>query len=445
LAVLVEKTWDKSLQLIKEKVGESIFDLWFSPIRLVQVKDGQATIEVPNRFFKEWIEDNHPDLITSVIQDLTSSSVNIKFKVAAKEDAALKKRDTKLENRKTKLARRGLYLNPRYTFDNFVVGPSNQIAQAAAMAVSDSPGRVYNPLFLYGGVGLGKTHLISAVGNRVIDRKGDYNALYVSAEQFTNEVVSAIRHQKAEELKAKYRNLDMLLIDDVQFVEGKQQTQEELFHTLNSLYLNQKQIVLSSDRPPREIKQVTDRLRSRFGMGLIADIQVPEVETRIAIIHKKVEADRLKFPEDVINFIALKVKSNIREVEGCIIRLGAHASLTGIPVDLAMARSVLKDFIQDAEKPLTVDSILRSVAEHYGIKLNEIKAKKRTKEVALPRQIAMYLARELTDASLSDIGKNIGGKNHATVIYAYKQIEGKRAKDENFDRMIQNLINKIKP
>jgi chromosomal replication initiator protein len=324
-----------------------------------------------------------------------------------------------------------------------VVGPSNQFAHAACKAVSEAPGKVYNPLFLYGGVGLGKTHLITSVGNNVVDAKRDFYVLYVSAEQFTNEVVSAFRHRKTEEFKAKFRNLDLLLIDDVQFVEGKNATQEELFHTLNALYDRQKQIVLSSDRPPKDIKEVTDRLRSRFSMGLTADIQPPEVETKIAIIHKKSEADGMSLPEDVIDYIATKIKSSIRDIEGCLIRLGAHSSLTGNPVNLEMAKTILRDFIPEDEKPLSVEAIMKTVAEHFGIKTKEIRARRRTREIALPRQVAMYLARELTDSSLNEIGKTIGGKNHATVIYAGKQIEDRRAKDENFDRLIENLKNKI--
>lgn len=440
-----EEIWNKSLQLIKESIGEGVFDLWFGAARLVGVKDGQAVIEVPNRFFKEWIEDHYLPLMTGVFEKVTASPLEVRFRLAAKEDATLKKLDNKLEHRKTKLARKGIYLNPRYTFESFVVGPSNQFAQAASKAVSDSPGKVYNPLFIYGGVGLGKTHLISSIGNRVVDAKADGNVLYVSAEQFTSEVVSAIRHQRADELKAKYRGLDMLLIDDVQFVAGKPQTQEELFHTLNSLYERQRQIVLSSDRPPKEIKDVTDRLRSRFSMGLTADIQMPEVETKIAIIHKKAEKDRLSLPDDVVYFIASKIKSNVRDIEGCLIKLGAHSSLTGTQVDLAMAKTVLREFIPEDEKPLTVESILKSVAEHFGLKLQDLRAKKRTKEIALPRQVGMYIARELTEASLSDIGKNSGGKDHATVIYACRQMEARRAKDEDFNRLVENLINKIKP
>ncbi|MFA5847728.1 MAG: chromosomal replication initiator protein DnaA [Thermodesulfovibrionales bacterium] len=441
----IEEIWEKSLSIIEEKVGSNIFELWFRPIKPLHIKEQQVTLEVPNRFFKEWIEDYYPILVNEVIEKILGHPVTLKYKISEKEAPDIKRMEAKLENRKTRLASRGIYLNPKYTFENFVSGPSNQFAQAAAKAVSDSPGKVYNPLFIYGGVGLGKTHLISAIGNNVIDSKHDYNVLYVSSEQFTNEVVSAIRHGKTEELKKRYRNVDLLLIDDIQFVENKVQTQEELFYTINTLYEKQRQIVISSDRPPKEIKSVTDRLRSRFSMGLIADIQAPEFETRVAIIHKKAAMERINLKEDVVNFIAAKIKTNIRELEGGLIRLGAQAALTGSPIDVEMAKNILKDFIQDDEKPITVEHILKTVCEYFGLKMQDIKARKRTKEVALPRQIAMYLSKQLTGGSLSDIGKNMGGKDHATVIYACKQVEYKKSKDENFNRMIETLLHKIKP
>ncbi|MDP3111895.1 MAG: chromosomal replication initiator protein DnaA [Thermodesulfovibrionales bacterium] len=441
----IEEIWEKSLSIIEEKVGSNIFELWFRPIKPLQIKEQQVTLEVPNRFFKEWIEDYYPILVNEVIEKILGHPVTLKYKISEKEAPDIKRMEAKLENRKTRLASRGIYLNPKYTFENFVSGSSNQFAQAAAKAVSESPGKVYNPLFIYGGVGLGKTHLLSAIGNNVIDSKHDYNVLYVSSEQFTNEVVSAIRHGKTEELKKRYRNVDLLLIDDIQFVENKVQTQEELFYTINTLYEKQRQIVISSDRPPKEIKSVTDRLRSRFSMGLIADIQAPEFETRVAIIHKKAAMERINLKEDVVNFIAAKIKTNIRELEGGLIRLGAQAALTGSPIDVEMAKNILKDFIQDDEKPITVEHILKTVCEYFGLKMQDIKARKRTKEVALPRQIAMYLSKQLTGGSLSDIGKNMGGKDHATVIYACKQVEYKKSKDENFNRMIETLLHKIKP
>jgi len=441
----LEDIWNKSLLRLEEKVGSSIAELWFKPIKLLQLKEHQATIDIPNRFFRDWIEENYPDLIAESLGNTLGLPIEISYKTEEKLDPVVKKMDMKLENRRQSLAKRGIFLNPKYTFENFVVGPCNQFAQAAAHSVSVTPGRTYNPLFIYGGVGLGKTHLIHAVGNTVIDRYPSFTVLYASAEQFTNEVVSSLIHDKMGAFKEKYRNVDVLLLDDIQFIANKTATQEEFFHTFNTLYEKQKQIVVSSDRPPKEITEVTDRLRSRFTMGLIADIQLPEIETKIAILLKKAAMERINIPEDTAYYLASKVKSNIRELEGCLIRLGAQASLTGKPIDIEMAKNILRELIEDDERPITVDHIQKIVCEYFGIKIIDIKAKKRTKEVVLPRQIAMYLAKQLTEMSLSDIGKGFGGKDHATVIYACKQIEEKRAKDEAFNRMIENLLRKIKP
>ena len=440
----VEEIWNSGLSRIEEKVGTNILELWFRPIKLSQIKEQHATVDVPNRFFKDWIEDNYPDIIAEALENLLGYAVTVRYRLVEKIDPVVKKMDMRLESRRQRLASKGINLNPKYTFESFVIGPSNQFAQAAAKAVADAPGRTYNPLFIYGGVGLGKTHLITAIGNAVIDKGRDVTVLFVSAEQFTNEVVSAIRHEKMGELKEKYRNADLLLLDDIHFIANKTQTQEEFFHTFNALYEKQKQIVISSDRPPKEIGAVTDRLRSRFSMGLIADIQPPEIETKMAILLKKAETEKIKVSEEVAYYLASKVKSNVRELEGCLIRLGAQASLTGKPIDKEMAKSTLRDLIEEDEKPLTVDLIQKIVCEHLNLKLSDIKAKKRTKEIALPRQIAMYLSKQLTALSLNDIGKNFGGKDHATVIYACKQIEDKRAKDESFNRMIETLFRKIK-
>jgi chromosomal replication initiator protein len=441
----LEELWNNSLSKIEAKVGNSAAELWFRPIRLLQLKDQLATIDIPNRFFRDWIEDNYPDLISESVGSVLGLPVTISYRTEEKADPVIKKMDMKLESRRQRLASRGIYLNPKYTFESFVVGQSNQFAQAAARSVSEVIGRTYNPLFIYGGVGLGKTHLVSAVGNAVIDRNPNMAVLYVSSEQFTNEVVSALRHDRMGEFKEKYRNLDVLLLDDIQFIANKTATQEEFFHTFNALYERQRQIVVSSDRPPKEITAVTDRLRSRFSMGLIADIQPPEIETKIAILLKKADRERITIPDEVAYYLASKIRSNIRELEGCLIRLGAQASLTGRPIDREMAKNILRDLIEEDEKPITGEHIQKIVCEYFGIKVNDIKAKKRTKEVALPRQIAMYITKKLTDMSLSDIGKGFGGKDHATVIYACKQIEEKRAKDEVFNRMIENLLRKAKP
>jgi chromosomal replication initiator protein len=440
----LEELWNNSLSSIEERVGDNIIDLWFRPIKLSQVKEQQITVDIPNRFFKDWIEDNYPDIIAEALRGILGYPVTVRYRIAEKIDPAVKKMDMRLESRKQKLASRGIYLNPKYTFENFVTGPSNQFAQAAAKAVAGTPGKAYNPLFIYGGVGLGKTHLITAIGNAVIDKSTDMSIIFVSAEQFTNEVVSAIRHEKMGELKEKYRNVDLLLLDDIHFIANKTQTQEEFFHTFNAIYEKQKQIVISSDRPPKEIGAVTDRLRSRFSMGLIADIQPPELETKVAILQRKAAFEKIPIPEEVAYYLASKVKSNIRELEGCLIRLGAQASLTGRPVNVEMAKNILQDLIEEDEKPVTTDHIQRIVCEHFALKLSDMKAKKRTKEVALPRQVAMYLSKQLTSLSLNDIGKNFGGKDHATVIYACKQVEERKAKDEVFNRMIESLLRKIK-
>ncbi len=438
-----EEVWSKGLTTIAQKVGGSLFELWFKPMKLLQIKDKAATLEIPNRFFKEWIEDYYPTVITEAIEGVLGYPVTVKYKTAEKEDAALRKMDTKLENRRTKLANRGIYLNPKYTFDTFVVGPSNQFAHAAAKRVGENPGFSYNPLFIYGGVGLGKTHLINAVGNNIVDKNPGVTVYYVSAEQFTNEVISALRHEKMSDFKEKYRNVDVLLIDDIQFIAGKTTTQEEFFHTFNSLYEKQKQIVISSDRAPMEISDITDRLRSRFSMGLIADIQAPEIETKMAIIYKKAALEKMAIPDDVVLFLATKVKSNIRELEGCLIKIGAHASLTGMPIDTVMAKKVLKDLIAEDDRPVTVDAIQKVACEYFGIKIQDMKAKKRTKEIANARQIAMYISKQHTSLSLSEIGKYFGGKDHATVIYACRQIEEKRGKDENLNKSIENIIRRI--
>ncbi|MCG2721151.1 MAG: chromosomal replication initiator protein DnaA [Thermodesulfovibrionales bacterium] len=440
----LDEIWNSGISQIEERVGNNITDLWFRPIKLTMVKERTITLEIPNRFFKDWIEDNYPDIVNETVGRIMGYPVTVRYKIAEKIDPDVKKMDMRLENRRQKLASRGIHLNPKYTFENFVIGPSNQFAQAAAKAVAEAPGRAYNPLFIYGGVGLGKTHLITAIGNAVIDKRLDVSVIYVSAEQFTNEVVSAIRHEKMGDLKEKYRNVDLLLLDDIQFIANKTQTQEEFFHTFNAIYERQKQIVISSDRPPKEIGAVTDRLRSRFSMGLIADIQPPELETKVAILLKKADHEKIAIPEEVAYYLASRVRTNIRELEGCLIRLGAQASLTGTNISVTMAKDILHDLIEEDEKPITTDQVQKVVSDHFALKLSDMKARKRTKEVALPRQIAMYLSKQLTSLSLSDIGKNFGGKDHATVIYACKQIEDKKTKDEVFNRLIENLIRKLK-
>ncbi len=438
------EVWNRCLEVIAQKVGEGIFDLWFKPIKVRHLREGQLILEMPNRFYREWIEENYSDIISTTIREVTGENYEVKYWVGEKQDKEQKKIYAHLTHKKRALRQKGVYLNPKYTFDEFVVGPSNQFAHAAAVKVSEAPGTVYNPLFIYGGVGLGKTHLISAIGNRVIDTLPNMKVIYVQSEQFTNEVVSAIRHDRMTEFKEKYRNVDLLLIDDIQFIANKASTQEEFFHTFNALYEQQKQIVISSDRPPKEIQEITDRLKSRFTMGLIADIQPPSFETKMAIIQKKALYLKITVPEDVTQYLAMKVKSNIRDLEGCLLKLAAHSSLTGTPISLDMAKNVLKDMILDEDRPITIDRILRVVSDFYGVRLQDLKSKKKTKEIVTARQVAMYLCRQLTDLSLGDIGKGIGGKDHATVIYACRQVENRKLSDESFNRIIESMTKKIK-
>ncbi len=440
-----QEVWNNFLAAVEKKVGGNLFDLWFKPMKLISLDDNRATVEIPNRFFKEWIEDYYPNILEEIIGNICGRQLKIIYNVknSDQEDVKLRSVAAALENRKNKLAKRGIFLNPKYTFENFVVGPSNQLANAAAKKVAESPGSTYNPLFIYGGVGLGKTHLINAIGNFIIDANPSLSICYLSSEQFISEVVSSLRHDKMTDFKEKYRNLDVLLIDDIQFIAKKPATQEEFFHTFNSLYERQRQIVICSDRPPVEIYDITDRLRSRFNTGLIVDIQVPEVETKMAIIFKKSSKEHLKMPEDVAYFIASRVKSNIRDLEGCLIKLGAYCNLTETPVSLDVAKEVLKDLIIDEDKPLTVEDVQKAVCEYYGIKLQDLKSKRRTKELVVARQVAMFLTKQNTKLSLSEIGNNFGGKEHATVIYACKQIEERRLKEEDISRAIENISKKL--
>lgn len=432
----IDKIWQKILEEILNKVGNTVFDLWFSPIKLLDIKGSNVLIEVPNRFFKDWIEDNFPSLISDSFYQLTGKKYEINYIISGKEQ------DTVVHEERKKIIKRG-NLNPKYTFDSFVVGPSNQFAHAAAVRVAERPGFAYNPLFIYGGVGLGKTHLITAIGNFIIDRTPEMNVCYISSEQFTGEFITAIRHEKMPEFRQKFRTLDVFLVDDIQFIAGKDSTQEEFFHTFNELYSKQKQIVISSDRAPMEISDITDRLRSRFGMGLIADIQPPEIETRLAILYKKAEMEGVRLPEDVAYFIAERVKSNIRELEGSLIKLCAYTSLTKVPISIDIAKHILKDLLPDENKPITVELIQKVVCETMGIKIQDIKSKKRTKEISNARKIAMYITKKLTNLSLVEIGHYFGDKDHATVIYACKQIEKSRQNDENLNRLIDSIMRRL--
>lgn len=396
------------------------------------------SVSVPNRETRSWLETEYSHLVQSAIHELNLPIQRVSYECApsgAVRPAQVSSEILEPESLPS--------LNPKFTFDTFVVGTCNQFAHAAARAVATNPSRSYNPLFLYGGVGMGKTHLMHAIGRSLSDQYAGMRIIYTSSERFMNEMISCIRTDRMQQFHQRYREADALLVDDIQLLGNKERTQEEFFHTFNSLYEKQKQIVLSSDRPPMEISDITDRLRSRFSMGLIADIQPPEIETKIAILYKKAEAEKLLVPEEVAYFIASKVKSNVRDLEGCLIKLGAHSSLTGMPIDMNLAKNVLKDLISEEDKPVTADLVIKTVCELFGLKQTEIKSRKRTKEVANARQVGMYVTKQMTQLSLSEIGRFFGGKDHATVIYACNQVEEKRQKDDNLNKIIETITRRL--
>jgi len=442
-----DQAWDKALTYIEARVPKMDFDTWFVPMKLLGVDDGGARIEVPNRFFGERVDKSHPGLLAEALAEARGGAkVDIVFvpaeRSAAKPAGSGTGAAAGSKGPSTGRLRRTVPLNPKYTFKSFVVGASNQFAHAASMAVAERPAEAYNPLFIYGGVGLGKTHLLNAIGNHIAE-KSDMRIAYVTTEQFTNEVINSIRYDKMIDLRKRYRNIDMLLVDDVQFLAGKERTQEEFFHTFNTLYEAHKQIVLSSDRFPKEMPDMEERLRSRFEWGLIADLQPPDVETRIAILRKKSDDEGVGLPDDVVQFLAASMKSNIRELEGSLVRLGAFASLTGQAITMDMAKNVLRDIIGEKKKIIAMDDIEEAVASRFHVKIAELKSRRRSKTLVYPRQIAMYLCRELTDASFPEIGRHFGGKDHTTIIHACKQITKARETDGTLKATLESLKEQI--
>jgi len=433
--------WQQLLLRIEKKVKPQNFKIWFKPTQLHSLTQNKLIIKVPNDFSKKWLKGRYLNIIEKEIAQLMGCEIKVDFIYPS-----IKKKDTNLN--KKPASKRRLFtskLNPKYSFANFVIGNNNRLAHAAALAVAQSPGRAYNPLFLYGKVGLGKTHLLQAIAHYVMENKSDMSFTYLSSEQFTNELINAIRDDKTVRFRRKYRNTDILLVDDIHFLTGKERTQEEFFHTFNALYEAHKQIVLSSDRPPNEIIALEKRLISRFEWGLIADIQPPDLETRIAILKKKAVIEGLDIPDEVAVFIAERVKTNIRKLEGCLIRLVAHSSLFKERIDINSVKDVLKDILPE-EKPklITVELIQKTVSKYYKIKEGVIRGKKRVRTIAFPRQIAMYLCRELTDASFPDIGSKFGGKDHTTVMYAWKKISEQREKNRELMGELEELIKIIK-
>ena len=439
----IDIMWQDALQYIQKKVPKQVYDTWFIPVHLDRIENSTAYIGVPNKFFGEWLDTHYGLLLAEAIAtarggELMTVAFTVREKGATPQGEPQALMSGPRGGMQSK-PRRGIQLNPKYTFKNFVVGAGNQFAHAACMAVAEQPGHTYNPLFIYGGVGLGKTHLLNAIGNHVAE-KSDLRIAYLTTEQFTNEVINSIRYDKMMDLRKRYRHIDMLMIDDIQFLVGKERTQEEFFHTFNALYEGHKQIVLSSDRFPKDMPDIEERLRSRFEWGLIADLQPPDVETRIAILRKKSEDEGVTLPEDVVQFLSTTMKSNVRELEGSLVRLGAYASLTGQVITLDLAKNVLRDLIGDKKKIVAMDDIQEAVCAQFHVKMTELKSRRRSKTLVHPRQIAMYLCRELTDASYPEIGRQFGGKDHTTIIHACRQV----AKAKETDTMLQTTIEALK-
>ncbi|MDP4090358.1 MAG: chromosomal replication initiator protein DnaA [Bacillota bacterium] len=436
--------WEKTLNIIKGELTEVSFNTWIKSAIPLSISEDTIKLGVPNDFTKEILDTRYKDLLINAIKLISTKRYNIDFSIISEETATVEK--TKEENKKNVQVSDEMTatLNPKYTFDSFVIGNSNRFAHAASLAVAESPAKAYNPLFIYGGVGLGKTHLMHAIGHYILKANSRAKVVYVSSEKFTNELINSIKDDKNVEFRNKYRNVDVLLIDDIQFIAGKERTQEEFFHTFNALHEANKQIILSSDRPPKEIPTLEDRLRSRFEWGLIADIQPPDFETRIAILKKKADVEKLNIPNEVMVYIASQIKSNIRELEGALIRIVAYSSLTNKEVSVDLATEALKDIISNKQsKHITIDLIQDAVASYYNMKVDEFKSQRRTRNVTFPRQIAMYLCRKLTDMSLPKIGEEFGGRDHTTVIHAYEKISEALQTDESLQHAVNDLTKKI--
>jgi chromosomal replication initiator protein len=433
--------WDHVLARIETKVNRHSFYTWFKPTTFVADRDGMIRVRVPNALFRDWLTKHYAAVIEEALDEVQRSGVPVAFVTEDTAVASAPEPPAQPEVIDEEPAADDLgILGPRYSFDTFIVGPSNQFAHAACRAVAEAPSRSYNPLFIYGGVGLGKTHLMHAIGHYVATHLKNLKLTYISSERFMNEMVNAIRYDRILDFRERYRSVDVLLVDDVQFLAGKEGTQTEFFHTFNALYDSQKQIVISSDCPPHEITQLEERLRSRFEWGLIADIQSPDLETKSAILKKKAETEGVPIPDNVAIYIAGKIKSNIRELEGSLIRLIAFASLTGREITLALAQEVLRNVLQNDDRAVTIEIVQKAVADHYSLKVSELKSKNNSKSVAMPRQIAMYLCKALTNASLPEIGKSFGGKHHSTVIHSIRKVEDMRQKDGDFNTLINSLM-----
>jgi len=472
-SAIIPNPWARILDALEKKVNRHSYDTWLKPTRYSHASNGILFVRIPTAEFRH-VGDKYADLIQEAVDNLGLGYEDVKF-VTAEDDPS----NTPIRHNgglsahsftgtsgsttggaaggsSTSAGPQALHpsqgrfdwdsaaqLNPRYTFDAFVIGSGNQFAHAACQAVAERPSKAYNPLFLYGGVGMGKTHLMQAIGHEIKRRTPQAAICYVSSEKFTNEMINSLRYDKMISFRDKFRTMDVLLIDDIQFLAQKERTQEEFFHTFNALHESMKQIVIASDRPPKELADFEDRMRSRFEWGLIADIQPPDLETKVAILQKKAEQERVTLPSDVALFIASNIRSNVRELEGALIRLVAHSSLIGAEITLPYTQQVLKNFIDSQARKVTIESIQKAVAEQFGLRLVEIKAKNNSRSIVYPRQIAMYLAKHLTEASLPEIGRQFGGKHHTTVLHSVDKIEGVRKDDKDLNRLLNKLTEQL--
>lgn len=442
----LRELWQKTLNIIKSEMSEVSFNTWIKSCEPISISSDTIKISVPNSFTQDILDKRYKDLVANSIKATCSKLYKIEFLITSDIQSDESKKDNIKENKKSIIVNDEMSttLNPKYTFDSFVIGNSNRFAHAASLAVAEAPAKAYNPLFIYGGVGLGKTHLMHAIGHYILQNNPNSKVVYVSSEKFTNELINSIKDDKNEEFRNKYRNVDILLIDDIQFIAGKERTQEEFFHTFNTLHDANKQIILSSDRPPKEIPTLEDRLRSRFEWGLIADIQIPDFETRMAILKKKADVEGLNVSNEVMVYIASKIKSNIRELEGALIRIVAYSSLTNREITVDLATEALKDIISKKQgKNITINLIQDIVSSYFNLRVEDLKSQRRTRNVAYPRQIAMYLSRKLTDMSLPKIGEEFGGRDHTTVIHAYEKISDNLNKDESLQHTIDDITKKL--
>ena len=436
----MELFWKEGVRIIKEKVSQQNFETWIRPIRFVSLEGNNILLGVPNKFFKDWLVENYIGLIGSSLSDVSGTEIDIKFVINKSDNAAISD-DLSVKNpMKRRPVQLHSSLNLNYTFERFIVGSSNQFAHAAALSVAEQPAHNYNPLFIYGGVGLGKTHLINAIGIHTLSLYPKKNILYVSAEEFMNEMIHSIRYDKMSHFREKYRKIDSLLIDDIQFMAGKERTQEEFFHTFNTLHDSGKQIVVTSDKFPKEIQNLEGRLRSRFEWGLIADIQPPDIETRIAIIEKKAQEGNIDISNDVVRYIASVVDSNIRELEGILTRIAAYSSLTGREIQIDIVMDVIRNLLKHgAKREINIEEIIKAVGKKFNLRVGDIRSRKKNKNLVLARQIVMYLSRKLTSNSFPDIGEKVGGRDHSTVIYSNNKIKTMKEKDYTIKKLVEEL------